>query len=279
MKQNLSLKSNHIYGIIINEVRMKIISIFNQKGGVGKTTTVINLASALACEGKEVLVLDMDPQGNASSGLGLDKNEGVGSYDLLIDRASYKEVKRPTNYPNLHAICANNDLAGIEIELAQMGDWHDILKEKLEAVEDVDFILIDSPPSLGILSLMSLIASHSILIPVQCEYYALEGVSSLLNTIKSIKRSFNPNLYIEGILCTMFDGRTNLSNDTVSQVRKAFKSYVYNTLIPRNVRLSEAPSRSMSIFEYDARSEGAKAYVGFTKEFLKKQKSEVKLNG
>ena len=258
------------------DVLTKVITVFNQKGGVGKTTTVINLASALACEGKEVLVLDMDPQGNASSGLGLDKNEGVGSYDLLIDRASYKEVKRPTNYPNLHAICANNDLAGIELELAQMGDWHDILKEKLEAVEDVDFILIDSPPSLGILSLMSLIASHSILIPVQCEYYALEGVGQLLDTIHLVKDNFNPALTVEGVVMTMFDGRTNLSIQVVEEVKDVFENLVYNTTIPRNVRLAEAPSYGLDIFSYDNKSKGAKSYQELAKEFLKHQDREGK---
>ena len=248
----------------------KIISIFNQKGGVGKTTTSVNLSAGIGKLGKKVLLLDFDPQGNASSGLGIDK-EGVENliYDVLALDVPIEKSIYETNSENLHIIPSNNQLAGLEIELARTNDWEEILKEKLKSIKDTyDFIFIDCPPSLGILSVLALIASDSVLIPIQCEYYALEGVSQLFNTIELVKGNYNRDLSIEGVVLSMFDGRTNLSIQVVEEVKAYFKGKVYTSIIPRNVRLAEAPSHGLSIMAYDEKSKGSEAYMDLAEEFL-----------
>ena len=248
----------------------KIISIFNQKGGVGKTTTAINLAAGLGKLGKKVLLIDVDPQGNTTSGLGVDKNNGHPIiYDVLVDEVNINEAIRETSAEGVSLIGSNNQLAGLEIELAREGNWEKILYEKLQIIkEDFDFIFIDCPPSLGIISIIGLVASNSVIIPIQCEYYALEGVSQLFETIKLVKKSLNPYLEVEGVVLSMFDGRTNLSIQVVDEVKSFFKGKVYVSLIPRNVRLAEAPSHGLSIFDYDLKSKGAEAYMELAEEFL-----------
>lgn len=248
----------------------KVISIFNQKGGVGKTTTSVNLSAGVANEGKKVLLIDLDPQGNASSGLGVNKNDGSPIiYDVLVDRVDIKDALRKTSAEGVDIIASNSQLAGLEIELARQEDWEPILREKLTGIKDnYDYIFIDCPPSLGILSIIALIASDSVIIPIQCEYYALEGVSQLFDTIKLIRKSLNPKLEIEGVVLSMFDGRTNLSIQVVEEVKAYFKGKVYVSLIPRNVRLAEAPSHGLSIIDYDNKSKGAEAYTELAQEFL-----------
>lgn len=248
----------------------KIISIFNQKGGVGKTTTTINLSAGLGKLGKEVLVIDIDPQGNSTSGLGVDKNNGNPIiYDVLVNNMDIKDAIMKTSAEGVSIIGSNNELAGLEIELAREGNWENILISKLEKIKDkYDYIFIDCPPSLGILSVIGLVASNSVIIPIQCEYYALEGVSQLFETIKLVKKGLNPNLEIEGVVLSMFDGRTNLSIQVVDEVKSFFKGKVYVSLIPRNVRLAEAPSYGLSIMDYDSKSKGAEAYMELAEEFL-----------
>lgn len=248
----------------------KSIAIFNQKGGVGKTTTNVNLSACLAERGKKVLVVDIDPQGNTTSGLGIDKNNlSYTMYDLLIGNAEIRQCIMETNRKNLSIIPSSVQLAGAEIELTDMENREMRLKEGIaELLEDYDYILIDCPPSLGLLTINALTAVHSVLIPIQCEYYALEGVSQLMNTIELVQRSLNPSLEIQGVVLSMFDGRTNLSIQVVDEVKKYFKGKVYTTLIPRNVRLAEAPSYGLSIIEYDPKSKGAEAYCELADEFL-----------
>ena len=249
----------------------KAIAIFNQKGGVGKTTTNINLAACLALKGIKVLIIDIDPQGNTTSGVGIAK-KGLDytSYDILID--STVETKKAilhTSVKNLDIIPASVNLAGAEIELVQLEGRERRLKNAIEAVKaDYDYIFIDCPPSLGLLTINSLTAVDSVLIPIQCEFYALEGVSQLMSTIDLVKKSLNPKLQIQGVILSMFDGRTNLSIQVVQEVKKYFKGKVYTTVIPRNVRLAEAPSFGMPITEYDPKSKGAEAYMEFAEEFL-----------
>jgi len=248
----------------------KIISIFNQKGGVGKTTTAINLSAGLGKLGKKIALVDIDPQGNSTSGLGIDKDsvEPI-IYDVLAKNVDIRDSIKDTTAENVKIIPSNNELAGLEIELAREGSWEKILKDKLEIIKnDFDYIFIDCPPSLGILSVIGLVASDSVIIPIQCEYYALEGVGQLFETIRLVKKGLNPNLEVEGVVLSMFDGRTNLSIQVVDEVKSFFKNKVYVSIIPRNVRLAEAPSHGLSIMDYDDKSKGAEAYMELAEEFL-----------
>lgn len=248
----------------------KVISVANQKGGVGKTTTTVNLSTLLAKRGKKVLLIDTDPQGNATSGLGITKELELSVYDILVGDTTFDETIQETQIKNLKVCPSNISLAGAEVELVSMMSREQRLKDKLDLVKDqYDFILIDCPPSLGLITLNAFTASDSVLIPVQCEYFALEGLGQLLNTVNLVKKHLNKNLEIEGALLTMYDARTNLSNQVVKEVKKYFEDKVYKTVIPRNVRLSEAPSYGMPISIYDPRSKGAKAYEKFAKELLK----------
>ena len=248
----------------------KSIAVFNQKGGVGKTTTVINLCACLANRGKKVLMIDVDPQGNTTSGVGIDKTTLEKTiYDVLINDSDPRECIIDTNRENLFIIPSSVQLAGAEIELTEMNKRELKLRECIESIKDYyDYVFIDCPPSLGLLSINALSAVDSVLIPIQCEYYALEGVSQLMNTIKLVKRSLNPDLEIEGVVLSMFDGRTNLSIQVVDEVKKYFRGKVYTTMIPRNVRLAEAPSYGMSIIEYDMKSKGAESYMDLADEFI-----------
>ena len=248
----------------------KIISVANQKGGVGKTTTTVNLSTILAKKGKKVLLIDNDPQGNATSGLGVSKDVELSVYDILIGDTEFDETLQETAIKNLKVCPSNISLAGADVQLVSMMSREQRLKTKLDKIKDqYDYILIDCPPSLGLVTLNAFTASDSVLIPVQCEYFALEGLGQLLNTVNLVKKHLNKNLEIEGALLTMYDARTNLSNQVVKEVKKYFEDKVYKTVIPRNVRLSEAPSYGMPITVYDPRSKGAKAYEKFAKELLK----------
>ena len=250
----------------------RIIAIANQKGGVGKTTTAINLAASLGVLEKKVLLIDADPQANASSGLGIDvENVEIGSYQVLEHTISAKDAISKTNSPNVDIIPAHIDLIAIEIELVDKEQREYMLKKSLQDIkDDYDYILIDCAPSLGLITLNSLVAADSVIIPIQCEYFALEGLGKLLNTIKSVQNIHNPELGIEGLLLTMFDSRLRLSNQVVEEVRKHFDSMVFDTIITRNVRLGEAPSYGESIIAYDATSKGAVDYLNFANEVLKK---------
>lgn len=248
----------------------KIVSVCNQKGGTGKTTTAVNLAAALAELGKKVLIVDADPQGNATSGVGVNKNElKVSVYELFLNKIQPEETIIKTVYPNLHIIPCNINLTGAEIELVGIISRETRLKKALKTIqENYDFIFIDSPPSLGLLTLNTLVASDTIIIPIQCEFYALEGVSQLINTINLVRDGLNPSLAIEGVLLTMADFRTNLTNEVIREIKNYFKEKVYNAIIPRSVKLSEAPSFGKPITVYDSSSMGAKKYRELAKEFL-----------
>lgn len=253
----------------------KIIAIANQKGGVGKTTTSINLAAGLSYLGKKVLLVDFDPQGNATSGVGYQSGLKEASvYDVLMGDQKIQDICVDMKKPPISLLPSNINLAGADLELAELGSEREQkLKDALSEIRDLyDFIIIDCPPSLGLLNTNALTAADSVLIPVQCEYYALEGVTLLLQTIRLVQKYYNPALRIEGILLTMYDNRTNLSKDVEAEVRKHFKEKTYKTMIPRNVRLSEAPSNGYSIFDYDMRSDGAKAYAAFAKEVIENNK-------
>ncbi len=249
----------------------RIICITNQKGGVGKTTTAVNLASCMAAIEKKTLLVDMDPQGNSTSGVGLDKNEcDPNIYNVIMGDADVLGAIRPTELKKLFCVPSNGQLTGAEVELVGLEERETRLKKALSAVEkDFDFILIDCPPSLGFLTLNALVAADSVLIPVQSEYYALEGLSSLMETVERVRESLNPRLEIEGALLTMHDSRTRLASQVSEEVRKFFGEKVYNTVIPRNVQLSESPSFGKPIILYDIRSSGAQAYLNLTKEIVR----------
>ena len=249
----------------------KIIAVANQKGGVGKTTTSITLSALLAKKGKKVILIDADPQGNATSGVGLQGPTQKSVYELLVEDIKMEETLVQTKSKNLKVCPSNINLAGAEVELVSMMSREQRLKEKLEELKhQYDYIIIDCPPSLGLITLNAFTAADSVLIPIQCEYYALEGLGQLMNTINLVKKHLNKNLEIEGALLTMYDVRTNLSNQVVNEVKKYFGDKVYKTVIPRNVKLSEAPSYGMPITEYDGHSKGARSYDKFVNELLRR---------
>ncbi|MBM7580591.1 ParA family protein [Jeotgalibacillus terrae] len=249
----------------------RMIAIANQKGGVGKTTTSVNVSACLAYLGKKVLLVDMDPQGNATSGVGINKGDVDESiYDVLIEDVPAKDVIRGTSVENLYAIPATISLAGAEIEIVSMVSREIRLKKALEEVQSkFDFIIIDCPPSLGMLTINALTASDACIIPVQCEYYALEGLSQLLSTVRLVQKHLNHHLLIDGVLLTMLDARTNLGIQVIAEVKKYFQDKVYHTIIPRNVRLSEAPSHGLPVILYDPKSKGAEVYLELAKEVIR----------
>jgi len=253
----------------------RVIAIANQKGGVGKTTTAVNIAASLAAAEKKVLLIDSDPQGNSTSGMGIDRQDVVGStYDLFTGKRSLEEIKKATHFSWLEVVPSRIDLVGVEIELIQMISRERVLKKALEPYRNnYDYIFIDCPPSLGLLTVNALTAADGVLIPVQCEYYALEGLSALMNTVKLIKQDLNPELVVEGVLLTMFDSRNNLAEQVASEVRKYFGNKVYNTVINRNVTLSEAPSHGKPVILYDIRSKGAQSYLDLAREVLSHAKA------
>ena len=263
-----------MYGRKLVEVNMgRIIAVANQKGGVGKTTTTINLSACLAEQGQKVLVIDVDPQGNTTSGLGIDKDAAENTiYELFIDVCSLDECITDSIVENLKVIPSNINLSGAEIELISEENKEFLLKNKIDTIRnDYDFILIDCPPSLNLLTINAMTAADTVLVPIQCEYYALEGLSQLIHTIDLIKERLNPNLEMEGIVFTMYDARTNLSNQVVANVKENLNRKIYNTIIPRNVRLAEAPSYGMPIIMYDSKSSGAEAYRILAEEVIERE--------
>jgi chromosome partitioning protein len=264
---NLQEKTPNLFEV---KVLSKIMAVANQKGGVGKTTTSVNLGAGLASLGKKVLLVDIDPQGNTTSGVGINKADVANCiYDVLINDVPPQEAIAETQIDGLHIIPATIQLAGAEIELVSTISREVRLKKALALVRNnYDYILIDCPPSLGMLTINSLTASDSVIIPIQCEYYALEGLSQLLNTVRLVQKHLNTSLQIEGVLLTMFDARTNLGIQVIEEVKKYFQQKVYQTIIPRNVRLSEAPSHGQSIITYDPRSRGAEVYLELAKEVI-----------
>ena len=257
----------------------KIISVINQKGGVGKTTTVINLAAGLSIRGKKILVIDLDPQGNATTGLGLSNTEDSDQtiYSVLNGNKKISEVIKQTNFENLNLVTSNVDLSGLEVETAGDSRRAFKLKDELTAIlndsrASYDYILIDCPPSLSLLTIMALVSSDALVVPLQTEFFALEGLTQLMKTIERIKNNLNPSLEIRGILLTMYDKRNKLSSQVESEARNYFKEKVYKTAVPRNVRLSEAPSHGVPVLIYDKLCPGSKAYFSFTEEFLEQDK-------
>lgn len=249
---------------------VKVISIANQKGGVGKTTTSVNLSACLAQKGKRVLLIDIDPQGNATSGLGVEAHDKKSVYNVIVDEEKMQDTIQSTMIKTLDVCPANIDLAGAEVELVSMVSRETRLKDAIDEIkDDYDYVLIDCPPSLGLITLNAFTASDSVLVPIQCEYYALEGLGQLINTIKLVQKHLNKKLEVEGVVLTMFDSRTNLSLQVANEVEKYFGNKVFQTIIPRNIRLSEAPSHGLPISLYDKDSKGAETYKKLAKELLK----------
>ena len=249
----------------------KIIAVVNQKGGVGKTTSTVNLAASVALKGQKVLLMDIDPQGNATSGLGVNKRElETSSYDVIVNALPIEKAIRKTEFENLWVLPSNMNLAGAELELVDMKHRESKIKNAVAPIKaDFDFIFLDCPPSLGLITLNALCAADTVLVPIQCEYYALEGLSQLMSTIRQVKRLYNPHIEMEGVLLTMYDGRLNLTQQVVGELKRFFPKKVYATAIPRNVKLSEAPSYGLPIHYYDKNSKGAAAYDALADEFLK----------
>ncbi|MBI1206142.1 MAG: AAA family ATPase [Azospirillum sp.] len=256
---------------------IRIIAVANQKGGVGKTTTAINLATALAAVGKQVLVVDFDPQGNASTGLGIPRSDrGIGSYDVLFGDVTLEQAAIPSSVPNLAIVTSSVDLSGAEIELVGAPRREFRLRDVVTRSQVAyDYVLIDCPPALGLLTLNALVAADAVLVPLQCEFYALEGLSHLVRTIERVRRAFNPQLEIQGVVLTMFDKRNNLSDMVAADVRGFFGEKVYQTVIPRNVKVSEAPSHGKPVLIYDLRCPGAQAYVHLAGELLKRERTRM----
>lgn len=250
----------------------KTISIFNQKGGVGKTTTCVNLAAALGAKGKKTLLVDVDPQGNSTSGVGIDKSDIVYStYDILIDKLPARAILHETDFKNLWVLPANMNLAGAELELAETDDRFKALKKAIASlVLEYDFIIIDCPPSLGLLSINALVASDTLIVPLQCEYYALEGLSQLLSTVRTVKQHYNEHLELEGVLFTMYDSRLRLTQQVIDEVEKYFPGKTYKTMIPRSVKLAEAPSYGKPVLYYEKYCKASFAYKKFADELLKR---------
>ena len=249
----------------------KIIAVVNQKGGVGKTTSTVNLAASVALKGQKVLLMDIDPQGNATSGLGVNKRElETSSYDVIVNALPIEKAILKTEFDNLWVLPSNMNLAGAELELVDMKHRESKIKNAVAPIKsDFDFIFLDCPPSLGLITLNALCAADTVLVPIQCEYYALEGLSQLMSTIRQVKRLYNPHIEMEGVLLTMYDGRLNLTQQVVGELKRFFPKKVYATAIPRNVKLSEAPSYGLPIHYYDKNSKGAAAYDALADEFLK----------